>query len=248
MEYNRAFNVLNDTIYPLIEDARKYPKDDLLGMLLAMRDEETGEGMTDQQARDEVVTIFFAGHETTAASMAWAFYLLSEHSEVEERVHDELQTVLKGRIPESADLPKLTYTQQVIQEVLRLYPAAYLFAREAVTDDVIDGYPIPPKTLIFITPFITHRDPTYWPDPERFNPDRFAPEQVSNRPRHIYYPFGEGPHVCIGNNFALMEMQLILAIALQRFRLKLVTNHPIAFKPEATLRPKYGMKMTVKKV
>ncbi len=248
VEYNRAFNVLNDTIYPLIENARKDPKDDLLGMLLAMRDEETGEGMTDQQARDEVVTIFFAGHETTAASMAWAFYLLSEHPEVEEHVRHELKSVLNGRIPTSADLPKLAYTQQVIQEVLRLYPAAYLFAREAVTDDVIDGYPIPPKTLIFITPFITHRDPTYWPDPERFDPDRFAPEQVSNRPRHIYYPFGEGPHVCIGNNFALMEMQLILAIALQRFRLTLVPNHPIAFKPEATLRPKYGMKMIVKKV
>jgi len=248
VEYNRAFNVLNDTIYPLIENARKDPKDDLLGMLLAMRDDETGEGMTDQQARDEVVTIFFAGHETTAASMAWAFYLLSEHPEVEERVRNELKSVLNGRIPTSADLPKLAYTQQVIQEVLRLYPAAYLFAREAVTDDVIDGYPIPPKTLIFITPFITHRDPTYWPDPERFDPDRFAPEQVSNRPRHIYYPFGEGPHVCIGNNFALMEMQLILAIALQRYRLTLVPNHPIAFKPEATLRPKYGMKMTVKKV
>lgn len=248
VEYNRAFKVLNDTIYPLIADARKSPKDDLLGMLLAMRDEETGEGMTDQQARDEVVTIFFAGHETTAASMAWAFYLLSEHPEVEERVRDELKSVLNGRIPTSVDLPKLTYTQQVIQEVLRLYPAAYLFAREAVTEDVIDGYPIPPKTLIFITPFITHRDPTYWPDPERFDPNRFSPEQVSSRPRHIYYPFGEGPHVCIGNNFALMEMQLILAIALQRFRLQLVPNHLIALKPEATLRPKHGMKMTVEKV
>ena len=248
VEYNRAFKVLNETIYPLITDARKNPKDDLLGMLLAMRDEETGEGMTDRQARDEVVTIFFAGHETTAASMAWAFYLLSEHPEVEERVRDELQTVLNGRIPTSADLPKLTYTQRVIQEVLRLYPAAYLFAREAVKDDVIDGYPIPPKTLIFITPYITHRDTRYWPDPERFDPDRFEPEQVASRPRHIYYPFGEGPHVCIGNNFALMEMQLILAIALQRFRLKLVPNHPIALKPEATLRPKHGMKMTVEKI
>ena len=248
VEYNRAFQVLNDTIYPLITEARKNPKDDLLGMLLAMREEETGEGMTDQQARDEVVTIFFAGHETTAASLAWAFYLLSEHPEVEERVRDELKTVLNGRIPTSADLPKLAYTQRVIQEVLRLYPAAYLFAREAVTEDVIDGYPIPPKTLIFITPFITHRDPNYWPDPERFDPDRFAPEPVSSRPRHIYYPFGEGPHVCIGNNFALMEMQLILAIALQRFRLRLVPNHPIALKPEATLRPKHGMKMIVEKV
>jgi len=248
VEYNRAFKALNDTIYPLIADARKNPKDDLLGMLLAMRDEETGEGMTDQQARDEVVTIFFAGHETTAASMTWAFYLLSEHPEIEARVRDELKAVLNGHDPTFADLPKLTYTQQVIQEVLRLYPAAYLFAREAVTEDIIDGYPIPPKTLIFITPYITHRDPKYWHDPERFDPDRFNPENVASRPRHVYYPFGEGPHVCIGNNFALMEMQLILAMALQRFRLRLVPNHPIAFKPEATLRPKHGMRMIVEKV
>jgi len=248
VEYNRAFQVLNDTIYPLIADARKNPKDDLLAMLLAMRDEETGEGMSDQQARDEVVTIFFAGHETTAAAMTWAFYLLSENPEVEERVRDELETILNARAPTFADLPKLTYTQQVINEVLRLYPAAYLFAREAVTEDGIDGYLIPPKTLIFITPFITHRDPKYWHDPETFDPDRFTAEQVASRPRHHYYPFGEGPHVCIGNNFALMEMQLILATALQRFRLRLVPNHPIAFKPEATLRPKHGMKMTVEKV
>ncbi len=263
VEYNRAFKILNETIYPLIAEARKHPKDDLLGMLLAMRDEETGKGMTDQQARDEVVTIFFAGHETTAATMTWAFYLLSEHPEIETHVRTELKIVLNGRNPARsnspiqrnergnltfADLPKLTYTQQVIQEVLRLYPAAYLFAREAVTEDVIDGYPIPPQTLIFITPFITHRDPKYWPNPERFDPDRFTPENVSSRPRHVYYPFGEGPHVCIGNNFALMEMQLILAMALQRFRLRLVPDHPIAFKPEATLRPKHGMKMTVEKI
>ena len=247
LEYNRAFKGLNETIYPLIEDARKNPKNDLLGMLLAMRDEETGEGMTDQQARDEVVTIFFAGHETTAASMTWAFYLLSQHPEIEERLRAELKMVLNGRVPTVADLAQLTYTQQVIQEILRLYPAAYLFAREAVTEDAIDGYRIPPKTLIFITPFITHRDPDYWHDPERFDPDRFTSEQAASRPRHYYYPFGEGPHVCIGNNFALMEMQMILAMTFQRFRLNLVPNHLIAFKPEATLRPKYGMKMMVEK-
>jgi cytochrome P450 len=248
VEYNRAFGVLNNIIYPLIADARKHPRDDLLGMLLAARDEKTGEGISDLQARDEVVTIFFAGHETTAAAMTWAFYLLSEHPDVEQRVREELITVLDGRAPTFADLSKLSYTQQVINEVLRLYPAAYLFAREAVTEDVIDGYLIPPKTLIFITPFITHRDPKYWPDPETFDPDRFTPELVAGRPRQYYFPFGEGPHVCIGNNFALMEMQLILAAALQRFRLRLVPGHPIALKPEATLRPKYGMKMFVEKI
>ena len=245
VEYNRALKILNDTIYPLIAEARKNPKADLLGMMLEMRDADTGEGLSDQQARDEVVTIFFAGHETTAATMAWTFYLLSQHPEVEGRMSEEVKTVLNGRLPTFLDLPKLVYMQQVINEVLRLYPAAYLFAREAVVDDTIDGYPIPANTLIFISPFVTHRDTKYWPDPERFDPDRFTAEQVASRPRQVYFPFGEGPHVCIGNNFALMEMQLILTIVLQRFRFKLVSNHPIAFKPEATLRPKYGVKMTV---
>jgi cytochrome P450 len=248
LEYNRALNILNDTIYPLIADGRKHPKDDLLGMMLEMRDADSGEGFSDQQARDEVVTIFFAGHETTAATLAWAFYLLSQHAEVEERLRAEVQSVLHGSAPAFADLPKLVYMQQVINEVLRLYPAAYLFAREAILDDVLDGYPIPAKTLIFISPYVGHRDPKYWPDPERFDPERFVPEQVASRPRHLYYPFGEGPHVCIGNNFAVMEMQLILAMTLQRFRLRLVPNHPIALHPEATLRPKYGMKMTVEEI
>lgn len=248
VEYNHALKVLNDTIYPLVADGRKHPKDDLLGLLLAMRDADTGEGMSDRQARDEIVTIFFAGHETTAATLTWAFYLLSGHPEVEERMRAEINGVLKGRIPTFANLPNLVYTQQVINEVLRLYPAAYLFAREALVDDVLDGYLIPADTLIFISPFVTHRDPKYWPDPERFDPNRFIPEQVTHRPRHIYFPFGEGPHVCLGNNFAVMEMQLILTMVLQRFRLRLVPDHPIAFKPEATLRPKNGMKMRVEAI
>jgi cytochrome P450 len=248
VEYNRALKTLNDNIYPLIADGRQSPKDDLLGMMLRMRDAETGQGLTDQQARDEVVTIFFAGHETSAATMAWAFYLLSQHPEVEERLRTEVQHVLNGRMPGFADLAQLTYMQQVLHEVLRLYPAAYLFAREAVTDDVIDGYRIPAKDMIFITPYVTHRDAKYWRDPERFDPDRFSPEQMAGRPRHVYIPFGEGPHVCIGNHFAMMEMQLILTMALQRFRLKLVPDHPIALRPEATLRPKHGIKMIIQEI
>ena len=248
VEYNRALKVLNDTIYPLVADGRKHPRDDLLGMMLEMRDADTGEGLSDRQARDEVVTIFFAGHETTAATMSWAFYLLSQHPDVEERLRAELRSVLHGRLPTFADLPKLAYMQQVIHEVLRLYPAAYLFAREAIVDDVLDGYRIPARTLIFISPFVGHRDPKYWPEPESFDPERFTPEQVAARPRHVYYPFGEGPHVCIGNNFALMEMQLILAMALQRFRLRLLPGHRVALKPEATLRPRHGMKMRVEAI
>jgi cytochrome P450 len=248
VEYNSALKVLNDTIYLLVRDGRQHPKDDLLGMMLAMRDADTGEGMSDQQARDEVVTIFFAGHETTAATLSWAFYLLSQHPEIEEGVRAELKDALNGRQPTFADLPNLVYLQRVINEVLRMYPAAYLFAREAVVDDRIDGYPIPARTLIFISPFVTHRDPQYWPDPDRFDPERFASEQVASRPRHIYYPFGEGPHLCLGNNFALMEMQLILAMTLQHFRLKLAQNQPVAIKPEATLRPKDGIKMTIEEI
>jgi cytochrome P450 len=248
LEYNRALKTLNETIHPLIADARRSPRDDLLAMLLEMRDQDSGEGMSDQQARDEVVTIFFAGHETTAATMAWAYYLLSAHPEVEDKLRQELKTVLNGRAPSFADLPKLIYMQQVLNEVLRLYPSAYLFAREALSDDVLDGYPIPARTLIFITPYITHRNPKYWPDPERFDPGRFTPEAVADRPKHVYYPFGEGPHVCIGNNFAIMEMQLILAASLQRFRLRLVPGHKVGLKPEATLRPKGGIKMTVESV
>jgi cytochrome P450 len=245
VEYNRALKTLNDTIYPLIADARQHPKEDLLSMMLEMRDADTGEGMPDRQVRDEVVTIFFAGHETTAATLMWAFYELSRHPDIEERICAEVESVLGGRTPGFADLPRLTYLQQFVNEVLRLYPAAYLFAREALVDDVIDGYSIPANTLIFITPYVTHRLAQYWPDPERFDPDRFTPEQVARRARHIYFPFGEGPHICIGNNFALMEMQLILSMALQRFRLRLYPNHRVAFRPEATLRPKYGMRMTV---
>ena len=248
LEYKNAIKALNEIIYPIIHRsrARTEPRADLLGMLLAMRDEETGEGMSDQQARDEVITIFFAGHETTAAALTWAFYLLSQHPEVEARAREEVKTVLNGRPPAFADLPRLAYLHRVLQETLRLYPSAYLFARQAVEDDVIDGYPIPAGNLIFISPYVTHHDPACWPDPERFDPDRFLPEQVAARPREVYYPFGEGPHLCIGNNLAMMEMQLILARALQKYRWELVPNHPVAIKPVVSLTPKYGMKMRVR--
>ncbi len=243
--YNNALKTLNETVYPLVTAARKNPRNDLLDMLLEMRDEQTGEGMTDEQARDEVVTIFFAGHETTAMAMTWMFYLLSQHPEVEERLRAEISTVLDGRTPTFTDLPKLTYSQKVIQETLRLYPSAYLFAREAISDQVLDGYRIPAGTMIFLTPFVTHRDAKYWPNPETFDPERFNAEQVAARNPNVYYPFGEGPHLCIGNNLAQTEMQMILALALQRYKISLVPGHPIGFRPEATLRPKHGMRMTL---
>jgi cytochrome P450 len=239
---------LNEIVYPLIEAARRSPGNDLLDMLLEARDEATGEGMNDRQVRDEVVTIFFAGHETSAMTMTWLFYLLSQHPEVESKVREEIARVLEDRMPTFADLPKLTYTQKVIQETLRLYPAAYLFAREAVGDQILDGYKIPAGTMIFITPYVTHRDPNHWADPERFDPERFTADRIAQRPSHVYFPFGEGPHLCIGNNFAMTEMQLILTMTLQRFKLSLAPGQQIGLAPEATLRPKHGMRMNLQPV
>ena len=161
MEYKRALNVLNEIIYPRVVDGRDHPKDDLLGIMLELRDADTGEGLSARQARDEAVTIFFAGHETTAATMSRAFDLLSQHPEVEEGLRAELKTVLNGRMPAFTDLPRLVYMQQVINEVLRLYPAAYLFASEALVDDALDGSLIPANTLIFMSPFVGHRHPKY---------------------------------------------------------------------------------------
>ena len=246
--YNRALKTLNEIVYPLIAEARQNPGNDLLDMLLEARDEQTGEGMTDKQVRDEVVTIFFAGHETSAASMTWMFYLLSQHPDVETKLRREIADVLGARTPTFADLPKLTYTQKVIQETLRLYPAAYLFAREAVGDQTLAGYKIPSGMMIFITPYVTHRDPRYWTDAERFDPERFSPDQIAGRPSHVYFPFGEGPHICIGNNFAMTEMQLILAMALQRFRFRLAPDQKVGLLPEATLRSRYGMRLNIEPV
>lgn len=244
--YNKALKVLNGTVYPLIAGARKNPDNDLLDMLLEMRDEDGGEGLTDRQVRDEVITIFFAGHETSAMTMTWMFYLISQHPDVETKLRNEISEVLNGRAPTFADLPKLTYTSKVIQETLRLYPAAYLFAREAVGNQTMDGYEIPAGVMIFITPYVTHRNAKFWDEPERFDPERFNQEEIAKRPSHVYFPFGEGPHVCIGNNFAMTEMQLILTMALQRFDFKLVPGHSVGLKPEATLRPSHGMMMTIK--
>ena len=241
--YNKAAKVLDEIVYPLIAEGRKNPQDDLLGMLLNAKDAETGLGMSDAQVRDEIITIFFAGHETSAMALTWAFYLIAKHPHVESKIIGEITQVLNQRTPTFEDLPKLTYTTQVINEVLRLYPPAYLFAREAVTDQELDGYLIPAGTLIFITPYVTHHDSNYWQDPETFDPERFTPENISKRDKDIYYPFGAGPHICIGNNLAMMEMQLTLAMIYQRFKPDLVTDSAIGLNPEATLRPKGGMKM-----
>lgn len=214
-------------------------------MLVEARDEETGEGMSDRQIRDEVMTIFLAGHETTATTLAWAWYQLSLHPEVYRHLEAEVDQVLQGRTPGAEDVPRLTFTRMVVDETLRLYPAAWMFARTAVQEDAVGGYRVPEGQLVMLSPYVLHRRPDLWPNPEAFDPSRFAPERALHRHKYAYLPFSGGQRVCIGNNFALMEATLLLAMTAQRFRLSLVPGRPVRAQPTSTLRPQPGVWMAV---
>lgn len=242
-----AIHELNTVVSTIIRERHELNTDtgDLLSMLLAARDEETGEGMNDQQARDEVMTLLLAGHETTANTLIWTWYLLSQHPEVENRLHSELATVLGGNAPTVEQLPDLTYTWMVLQEALRLYPPAWILSRKALADDELGGYHIPQGSMVILSPYATHRHPDFWEQPEVFDPERFTPERVAARPHYAHFPFGGGPRLCIGSNFALMEAQLILATVSQRYQLRLMPDHPVVPEAKITLRPRYGMPMTV---
>lgn len=246
---NANISLLDKVVNGIIAQRRTDPaqEDDLLGMLMAARDEETGQGMSDRQLRDEVMTIMLAGHETTAIALSWAFYLLARHPHVRQKLEAELADVLDGRTPTMADLPHLTYTGMVIDEVLRLYPPAYAVARWCNAPDVIGGYHVPANSTIALSPYITHRHPDFWPDPETFDPERFTPERKAERPRYAYLPFGGGPRQCIGNNFASMEAILILATIAQRYRLHLQPGQKVGLQPLVTLRPLGGLPMHLEK-
>ncbi len=247
LRFKRALRILNTKVYGIIEQRRreKKPAGDLLDMFLEATDEETGLGMTDRQLRDELLTFLMAGHETTAVAMAWTWYLLSLHPEVRRRLHAEVAGVLQGRVPAADDVPQLKYTRMVIEESLRLYPPVYGVMRDAAADDEIGGFPIPAKSYIVLCQFITHRHPAFWENPEGFDPERFTPERVAQRPRYAYFPFAGGPHQCIGNDFALLEAVLVVAMVSQRFCLDLVPGHPVELEPTLTLRPRQGIWMTV---
>ena len=248
LRFKRSKKTLDDLVFHIIETRRAGAADpgDLLGMLMAVRDEDTREGMSDQQLRDEVMTLVVAGHETTANLLAWTFYLLSEHPAVAQRLKAEVDTALGGRVPVLGDLPQLPYTKRVLEEALRLYPPAWVFERQAVEDDVLHGFPVPKGSIIGISPWSIHRNEKLWPDPERFDPERFLPAAVAARPKLAYLPFGGGPRFCIGNGFAMMEAQVIVAMVAQRFTLELVPGHPVVPDPLVTLRPRDGMRMTRK--
>jgi cytochrome P450 len=245
--YHWALRTLDGAVYSMIADRRTNHRDenDLLSMLMNARDAHTGEGMSDKLIRDEIMTIFLAGHETTATTLSWAWYLIAQHPEVEERLHAEHGSVLSGRAPAVSDLPNLPYTRMVIEEAMRLYPPARMFARRAIHGDVIGGYDIRSGSMIMLSPYATHHLPALWDEPEKFDPDRFTPEHVNVRHRFAYMPFSGGPRICIGNNFAMMEAQLILATMAQRYTLRLAADRTVKPRARATLRPYPGVFMTI---
>ena len=238
---------LDAIVYGLIAERRRNPGDrgDLLSMLLLAQDEEQGgTGMSDAQVRDEAMTIFLAGHETTANALAWTWYLLSQSPEVEARLHTEVDRVLGGRTPVMADLPQLGYVEQVITESMRLYPPAWLLGRRAVGAYEVGGYTLPPRTIVLMSPYVIHRDARLFAEPERFVPERWTPEFKAGLPQFAYFPFGGGARRCIGESFAWMELVLVAATIAQHWTLRLVPGHPVVPQPVVTLRLKHGLKMT----
>jgi cytochrome P450 len=248
--HRAALAALDHAIYGIIA-ARRHGDtagDDLLGLLMGVRDEDTGEGMSDRQLRDELITLFVAGHETTAVALTWVCHLLAEHPDAADRVRAELAAVLGDRAPVAADLPKLPYPRMVIDEAMRLYPPAWITNRQAIADDEVCGYRIPAGAIVMISPYVMHRHPAFWERPDAFDPERFAPDRSAGRPPYVYFPFGGGPRQCIGKGLALIEAQLILATVAQRFQLRHVTGHAIEPLAQVTLRPRGGMPMIVERV
>jgi cytochrome P450 len=242
--FRRARARLDSVIYRIIEDRRRAVGDrgDLLSMLLLAVDEEGDRtGMTNEQLRDEVMTLFLAGHETTANLLSWAWFLLARHPEAERRLHEELDGVLAGgRAPSADDMAALRYTEMVVAETMRLYPPAWTLGRLAVADHEAAGYHIPRGSLVLASQYVCHRDPRYFPDPERFDPERFTPEAKASRPQFAYFPFGGGVRRCIGEGFAWTEATLILAALARRWRIRLLPGRHVETQPRITLRPGKG--------
>jgi cytochrome P450 len=201
--------------------------------------------MSDKQLRDEIMTIFLAGHETTANALTWGLYLLSQYPEVEKKYLEEINRVLEGKTPTLEDMRNMPYLTQIIHEVLRLYPPAWILGRTAMEDDFIDGYLVKKGNNILISPYQVHRDKNFWENPNDFIPERFTPEKMKDLHKFVYFPFGGGPRFCIGNNFAMIEMQLIFAMIGQKYKLTLQPDFKVELDPLITLRPKYGMKMNL---
>jgi cytochrome P450 len=245
--HRRYFNAVSEIdriVFRIIAERRAsgYDEGDLLSMLLQAQDDD-GTQMSDAQLRDEVMTLFLAGHETTALALSWSWYLLATHPEMEQKFHAELATELGGRAPNVSDLPKLKYTEMIAKETMRLYPPAYAVGREAIEETEIGGYRVPKGTQLFAFQWVTHRDPRYFEDPDAFKPERW--ENSEQIPKYAYFPFGAGPRQCIGNYFAMMEIVLLLATIGQRFRFALDPNYKVEVLPVLSLRPRNGIKVII---
>jgi len=234
--------VIDRLIGERTRDPGNYPKD-LLARLVAARDEQTGVGMSAQEVRDHVITIFLAGHETTAMAMTWTWFLLSQHPAVEGKLHAELESVLGGRAPGHEDLSKLTYTRMVIDESMRIYPPVHTIARAAIGEDTLVGRQIPGGSTVMIAPWLLHRHVKLWDNPSLFDPERFSPERSAGRARFAYLPFGGGKRICIGAAFSLAEATILLATLAQRYSLRVAPGHRVEPQGLITLRARYGMKM-----
>ena len=246
LRVRREVKQIEKILYRIIAERRASGRDagDLLSMLLSAQDED-GSRMTDRQLRDETITLFLAGHETTASTLSWTWWLLARHPAVEAKLHAELDAVLGDRAPTLDDLPKLRYTGHLITESLRLYPAAWGMARLVVEDHEIAGYAVTKGMGVAMAQWVVHRDPRWYDAPEEFRPERWEDDLLKRLPRFAYFPFGGGPRQCIGNAFALMEAALILATIARKFRLLLVANHPVVPLASITLRPRHGVRVTL---
>src|SRR5687768_12631909 len=251
--FARARGRLDATIYRLIgerraERARGEERGDLLSMMLAAQDAEgDGGSMTDEQLRDEAMTLFLAGHETTSNALTWTWYLLSQHPAVEARLHDEIDRVLGARRATVDDLASLPYTRMVLSESMRLYPPAYAIGRKALEDYEVAGVAVPRGSLVVVSPLVTQRDARWFPEPDRFDPERWTADAQATRPKFSYFPFGGGTRMCIGDQFAWTEGMLLLATLAQRWRAELAPGQRVAMRPMITLRTKYGMRMILRR-
>ena len=246
-DFAKALGRLDASVYRIIQERRATGEDrgDLLSMLLLAQDEDDGGRMSDLQVRDEAMTIFLAGHETSANALSWCWYLLAQHPEVEARFHAEVDEALKGRAPRMDDAPRLPLTGRIFSEALRLYPPLWVVGRRALEDIEIGGYAIAKGSVVIISSYVTQRDARWFPEPERFDPERWTAEARAARPKFSYFPFSAGSRACLGEAFAGMEGVLCLAALAQKWQPRVVPGHPIALQPQLTLRARHGIKMTL---